>query len=200
MHEKHPIEEKSFQIMGERYDLSQFDDKALPIAQRVLHATADIELVKSMLIDIEAVDKITDAIGSDMPLVCDVEMVRSAIAYKNTVCGLSQARNSRTIAPGNTLSQIAIELATHDLPPGFIAVIGCAPTALFRLLDLIDSNQILPAAIIGMPVGFVGALESKLRLAKCSIAHITNSSERGGSAAAAAAFNAIYRLANSPQN
>jgi len=128
-------------------------------------------------------------------------MVRAGIPGVRAECLLPEARALAGSGErqGTTLSAIAMEIAAARHESGAIFVVGCAPTALERLLDLVSSGTVRPAVVIGVPVGFVGAAESKARLRSvASLESISNVGERGGTAVAAAIVNALWRLAGTP--
>ncbi|MFZ1813753.1 MAG: precorrin-8X methylmutase [Rhizobiaceae bacterium] len=169
------------------------------VAIRMIHACGMVDLVSDMRFSEGAAEAGTRALVAGKPVFCDVEMVRAGIiasrlpASNERVCTLNDPRAADIgKASGNTRSAASVELWDERLE-GAIALIGNAPTALFRLLELIDGGLPRPALIIGVPVGFVGAAESKAELAAnargCDF--ITVLGRRGGSAVAAAALNAL---------
>ncbi len=194
----HPIEVESYRILRDRVDLSHFGPLSAAVVERVIHATADLEFSSSMSLDDQAVAAGVDALSWGAPVICDVEMVRAGITGTSALCYLSCARatdSGDTASRSHTLSAIAMRVAAREHPTGAVVVIGCAPTALFELVRLHRNEGFDPALVIGMPVGFVGAAESKDALRSTVLPAITNRGERGGSAAAAAALNAILRIA-----
>lgn len=192
----HPIESESYRIMSERVDLSRWQPGARDVVARIIHASADLEYAASTVIGSHAVVHGIEVLRAGGPVVTDVEMVRAGITTANTVCYLDQAKADEP--EGLTRSAAAMRLAAEHHPRGAMFVIGCAPTALFELLRLADEGTVHPAVIVGMPVGFVGAAESKQALREHRLAHIaiSNVGEKGGSAVAAAAVNALGRFAN----
>jgi precorrin isomerase/sirohydrochlorin ferrochelatase len=190
----HPIETESFGIIDELVDLSGWSPGARKVVARILHATGDPDLAASLVVPESAVVAGTVALASGAPVICDVDMVvsgvRSHLSPRSFLDGA-------TAGPGGypTRSARAIRIAASQHPEGAVWAIGCAPTALDAVCDLIASGDLRPALVIGMPVGFVGAAESKERLrrvaAKTGTEVITNIGCRGGSAMAAAALNAI---------
>jgi precorrin-8X/cobalt-precorrin-8 methylmutase len=124
-------------------------------------------------------------------------MVRAGVGQA-AECFLTEAGASANADPGMTLSARAMALAGQHHPDGAIFVIGCAPTALEQLLDLVEAGLVRPAIVVGVPVGFVGAAEAKERLRSFGgLASISNVGERGGSAVAAAIVNALARAEQS---
>jgi precorrin-8X/cobalt-precorrin-8 methylmutase len=202
----HPIEAESYRVLEARLDLSHLEPGPRAVVARVVHATADAALADTMCVTPEAVRAGVAALAGEVPVVVDVEMVRAGIGLP-AECFLAEARVGRSrgptgtrvpTAPAGTLSAAAMELAVARHPDGAVFVIGCAPTALERLLDLVGSGAARPALVVGVPVGFVGAAEAKERLRASPVCSISNVGERGGSAVAAAVVNALWRLAQSP--
>lgn len=193
----HPIELESFRIVKDRIDLSAWGPTAAQVVARVVHATADVELGQSMVLEEAAALAGVEALSVGTPVLCDVEMVRAGLPRLVTTCRLGDARAGKGGTP--TRSAVGAELAARAHPAGAIAVAGCAPTALERWIDLVEAGLFRPVLVVGLPVGFVGAAEAKAHLrdvaARTGIACISNVGERGGSAAACGALNALARLA-----
>jgi precorrin-8X/cobalt-precorrin-8 methylmutase len=188
----HPIEVESYRILAERVDLSHLQPGARAVVERVIHASADLEYAETMVVDEEAVDAGIAATRAGAPVITDVEMTRAGITGIETVGYLRDA----VATDGLTRSAAAMRLAAAAHADGAIVVVGCAPTALVEVLDLHAAGVFRPTLVIGLPVGFVGAAESKEQArAATDLAVITNRGEKGGSAVAAAAVNAIVRLA-----
>ena len=189
----HPIEMESYRILETRVDLSHLDPGPRAVVERVIHASADPEYASSTVVDTAAVDAGVRALRADAPVLCDVEMVRSGIRGVATECLL--AGNASADPDGPTRAALGMRAAAARHPDGAIVVVGCAPTALDEVLALATRGEFAPALVIGMPVGFVGAAESKARLRTSGLPAISNVGEKGGSAVAAAAVNALVRLA-----
>ena len=190
----HPIEVASYRILAQRVDLSGWADGDRDVVARVIHATADLSFAHSMRIGSRAVDALVAALGADAPVVADAAMVVAGIAGGRARCFLDAVPEA---PPGSTRSAAAFALAARQHPEGAVWVVGNAPTALFELLRLHDEGLFRPAAVVGLPVGFVGAAESKAALWASDLApvSVTNEGERGGSPTAVAAVNACLRLA-----
>ncbi len=186
----HPIEAESYRILAERVDLSAFGPLAAAVVARVIHATADLEYASTMVLDEMAVDRGITALAAGAPVVVDVEMVRHGITGVPAHCYLAEAA-----PPGATRSSAAMARAADRHPEGAVVVVGCAPSALDEVVRLHAAGRFSPALVIGLPVGFVGAAESKERLRASGLPAISNVGEKGGSAVAAAALNALVRLA-----
>lgn len=197
----HPIESESYRILHERIDLSGLPPQVAAVTARVIHASADLEFAQLMVLDDASVSAGVDAVRAGAPVVCDVQMVRSGITSVATTCLLDEAKAGPDGIP--TRSADAITRAAARWPDGAVFVIGCAPTALFELVRLVECGALRPALVIGMPVGFVGAAEAKEALRRIApdrphdrpVHAISTVGEKGGSAVASAAFNAIVRLA-----
>jgi len=188
----HPIEQESYRILAGRVDLGDLAAGPRAVVERVIHASADPELGRSMVVPEEAVDAGIAALRAGAPAVVDVEMVRAGITGYRTDCLLAGA----VAGPGGypTRSAMGVRAAAARYPDGAVWVIGCAPTALAELVAQAASGLVRPALIIGLPVGFVGAAEAKQAARGTDLAVISNVGEKGGSAVAAAAFNAVLRL------
>jgi precorrin-8X/cobalt-precorrin-8 methylmutase len=195
----HPIEAESYAILAGRVDLSRWPAGAREVVARMIHATADESFGTTARIGVQSVDAAVEALRSGAPVVCDSSMVAAgatAAARLTTVhCYLEQV----PVPPaGSTRAAAAISLASAAHPEGAVWVIGNAPTALEALLDLCLVGRVRPAAVLGLPVGYVGAAEAKTALWNSALRDvtITNHGPRGGSAVAAAAINALARLAS----
>jgi precorrin-8X/cobalt-precorrin-8 methylmutase len=193
------IYRRSFELIREETDLSRFPPALHPIALRLVHAVADPSILADLVWSDGAVAAGQTALAGGAPIMVDAQMVahgviRSRLPARNAVtcmlddaAVLALARQRKT-----TRSAAAVELWA-PLLDGAVVAIGNAPTALFRLLELVEEGAPRPALVLGFPVGFVGAAESKAALAdkRLGIAHIALAGRRGGSALAAAAVNAL---------
>lgn len=193
------IYRKSFAIIRAEADLNNLSANLADVAVRLIHACGMIDLVQDLQASADAVTAGRTALVQGAPLLCDVQMVANGItkrrlpANNNIICTLNYPQVPEIAQQiKNTRSAAALELWRHHLL-GAVVVIGNAPTALFRLLELLDAGAAKPALILGFPVGFVGATEAKAALAANSrgVQFITLHGRRGGSAIAAAAVNAL---------
>ncbi len=218
---QHPIEAESFAIIDSLLEPEDPTDPEYQVARRIVHTTGDPSLARSLVFSPGAVGAGITAIDSGTQIFCDVNMVASGIAPTakmgslQVVCLVADPEVARIAQQeGLTRGAAAVRQAargdkgagalTGDVSgqrpataaglDGAIIAIGNAPTALFELLRLVEEEGARPALVIGVPVGFVGAAESKEALAASSIPHITLPGNRGGSSAAAAAVNALIRL------
>ena len=190
----HPIEVESYRILDERVDLSGWADGDRAVVARVIHATADLEFAATMRIGRRAVDATLRALRDGAPVICDAHMLRVGLTSLEARCLLDEV----PVAPeGSTRSAAAFALAADRHPDGAVWVVGNAPTALDELLRLHAAGRVRPAAVVGLPVGFVGAAEAKAALWASDLRPIaiTNDGEKGGTPAAAGAVNALARLA-----
>jgi len=195
------IYERSFAIIRAEADLSRFMPEQADVAVRMIHACGQVDVAQHIVFGGDVVQAARSALVAGAPILCDSEMVAHGItrarlpARNDVVCTLNDPRTSTLAAQnGTTRSAAALELWTDRLA-GAVVAIGNAPTALFHMLDMIDSGAPRPAAILGIPVGFVGAAESKEALAADSrgVPFIIVRGRIGGSAMTAAAINALAR-------
>jgi len=191
------IYRRSFEIIRAEADFSALPADAEPVATRIIHACGMPEIAPDLRISPDFVIAAQAALAAGKPVLVDAEMVRHGIIDKqvSVICTLNDPKAREIgIASGNTRSAAAVELWRDHLA-GSIVVIGNAPTALFALLEMIDAGAAKPAAIVGFPVGFVGASESKdaLHANPRGIPYATLLGRRGGSAMAASVINALMR-------
>jgi precorrin-8X/cobalt-precorrin-8 methylmutase len=185
----HPIERESYRILRRRIDLSHLPSLSLAVCERVIHASADLEYAHTLVLDEEALRSGRDALERGRPIVVDSRMVGAAITSRETWAPIADTQAAKIASEqALTRSAAAMRLAARAVGPGAVWVIGCAPTALDELIALGGARA---ALVIGLPVGFVGAAEAKARLAASGLACLTNRGEKGGSAVAAAALNAL---------
>jgi precorrin-8X/cobalt-precorrin-8 methylmutase len=192
------IYERSFAIIRAEADLSRFSGAAARVVVRMIHACGMTNLPDDVEMSEDFAQAAEAALKAGAPILCDAKMVangitRSRLPADNTViCTLDDAQVPALAKEmGLTRSAAAMELWRPRLG-GALVVIGNAPTSLFRLLEMLDAGAPQPAAVIGIPVGFVGAAESKQALARDGRApFLVVHGRRGGSAMAAAAVNAL---------
>lgn len=192
------IYERSFAIIRAEADLARFSPEEERVAVRIIHASGIVEIAREMMFSPGVVAAARGALHRGAPILCDSKMVANGItrarlpANNAVICTLddpSVAALAQAIE--NTRTAAALELWREHLG-GAVVAIGNAPTALFRLLEMLDAGAAKPAAIVGMPVGFVGAAESKEALiADNRTPFITIRGRKGGSAVTAAAVNAL---------
>jgi len=188
----------SFAIIRAEADLSRFSGRAEKVAVRIIHATGMVEIARDIEQSPEFANVAAEALRAGAPILCDAQMVAHGVtrarlpADNQVVCMLGDsAVPALAQSLGTTRSAAAVEL-WRPLLAGAVVAIGNAPTALFHLIDMIANGAPPPAAIIGVPVGFVGAAESKDALAASgTVPFLIVRSRKGGSAIAAAAINAL---------
>jgi precorrin-8X/cobalt-precorrin-8 methylmutase len=195
------IYERSFAIIRAEADLSRFSGEEADIVVRMIHACGLIEAARHIVFGNGLVAAARAALAAGAPILCDAEMVAHGItrarlpARNEVICTLRDARVPALAEKlATTRSAAALDLWADRLA-GAVVAIGNAPTALFRLLELLDAGAPKPAAILGIPVGFVGAAESKEALAADprGVPFLIVRGRLGGSAMAAAAVNALAR-------
>ncbi|RWK59433.1 precorrin-8X methylmutase [Mesorhizobium sp.] len=201
IHDGTAIYERSFAIIRAEADLSRFSDAEADVAIRMIHACGQVEAAKHFVFSEDFVAAARTALAAGAPIFCDAEMVSHGVtrarlpAGNEVICTLRDARTSEIAKKiGNTRSAAAIDLWGERMA-GSVVAIGNAPTALFYLLERLRDGAPKPAVIIGMPVGFVGAAESKDALAENSygVPYAIVRGRLGGSAMTAAALNALAR-------
>jgi precorrin-8X/cobalt-precorrin-8 methylmutase len=195
------IYERSFAIIREEADLSRFSAEEAAIAVRMIHASGQVSVAEHIHFSPGIVTAAREALKRGAPILCDAEMVAHGItrarlpANNEVICTLRDPRVPELAATlGTTRSAAALEL-WRDKLAGAVVAIGNAPTALFRLLEMLDEGAPKPAAILGIPVGFVGAAESKEALAADprGVPYLIVRGRIGGSAITAAAVNALAK-------
>jgi precorrin-8X/cobalt-precorrin-8 methylmutase len=195
------IYERSFAIIRAEADLSRFTPEEADVAVRMIHACGQVETAHHILFGGDLVAAARGALLAGAPILCDAEMVARGItrarlpAANEVICTLNDPRTAALAASGATTRSAAALDLWRDRLAGAVVAIGNAPTALFRLLDMLDAGAPKPAAILGIPVGFVGAAESKAALAENprGVPFLTVRGRSGGSAMTAAAINALAR-------
>ena len=195
------IYERSFAIIRAESDLSHFSEDEAGVAVRMIHACGLVEAAPSIVFGNCLVTAGRGALARGAPILCDAEMVAHGVTRARLPAGnevICTLRDPRAVALaeklGTTRSAAALDLWADRLA-GAVVAIGNAPTALFRLLELIEAGAPKPAAVLGIPVGFVGAAESKEALAANAdgLPLVIVRGRMGGSAMTAAAVNALAR-------
>ncbi len=195
------IYRRSFEIIRAEADLSGMPDDVADVAVRMIHAAAQTDLPASMAWSDGFVTAARNALNAGAPILCDSQMVASGIirsrlpADNEVVCLLGTPEVAAHAADrGTTKTAAAVELWLPRLA-GAVVAIGNAPTALFHLLEVVEESGVKPAAVVGIPVGFVGAAESKEALIANGLGldYLVLRGRRGGSAITSAAINALSR-------
>lgn len=191
------IERRSFQIIDNQLVGRVADADAHAIVRRIIHATADFSFSRTLRIHPQAIQRGIEAIQAAKPIICDVKMLQAGITRTRSqvLCGISD-EDVKQIAKvkGCTRAAAAIQKYADQLD-GSIVAVGNAPTALWQLLEIVSRGGPRPALVVGLPVGFVGARESKQALMESNLCYISNVGNRGGSPVAASAINALAALA-----
>ena len=192
------IEDKSFAIIDAEAAPHDFDAAHWQIVRRVIHTSADFEWQEMIRFHPQAVENGVAAIRAGRPVITDTNMARVGIRSRDLKrfggearCYMTDPRVAdRAAAEGITRAKAAVDLAAEEMA-GAIYVVGNAPTALLRLLELAEAGKAAPALVVGLPVGFVNAAESKAALMESALPYIANVGRKGGSNMAAAVVNAL---------
>lgn len=197
------IEDLSFRIIDKEAGAHRFDERHWPVVRRMVHTSADFEYIKSVRFGTDAIDAGIAAVQSGKTVFTDTHMARSGIRKKaledsggRVVCLIDDpAVTARAAAGGGTRAKAAVEMAA-EMAPDAVFVVGNAPTALLRIIELTGQGKLTPSLVVGLPVGFVNAAESKADLLLTDLPFITNVGRKGGSNVAAAVMNALIILAD----
>jgi precorrin-8X/cobalt-precorrin-8 methylmutase len=191
------IYRQSFATIRAEADLAQLPADVAQVAVRMIHACGQVDLVEDLAFSPAVVQRARDALNAGAPILCDAQMVVSGVTRRrlpkenDVICTLNDPRTpGLAVELGTTRTAAALEL-WGDRLDGAVVAIGNAPTALFHLLEMIAGGAPRPAAVVGIPVGFIGAAESKDALASSDLDFLVVRGRRGGSAITAAAVNAI---------
>lgn len=197
------IEKLSFEIIDAEIGSHGYNELEWPIVRRVIHATADFDFARKgkIIFHNNPIDSAFDAIKNKCNIVTDVDMVLSALNKKSIAdLGLKSACyiSDKTLSDkarlyNKTRSEMAMRYAADEINGGIVAI-GNAPTALYEIIKMVRENLTKPALIVGIPVGFVSASESKDELRNVDTPFISNVGRKGGSAAASSIVNAIMLL------
>jgi precorrin-8X/cobalt-precorrin-8 methylmutase len=191
------IYRRSFATIRAEADLSGLPEDVARVVVRMIHACGQVDLVRDVAHSPDVVRRAREALDAGAPVLCDAQMVASGVTRRrlpkdnDVVCTLNDPRTPGLARElGTTRTAAALEL-WRDRLDGAVVAIGNAPTALFHLLEMVAAGGPRPAAVIGIPVGFIGAVESKEALAASDLDFVVVRGRRGGSAITAAAVNAI---------
>ncbi len=198
------IEDASMQMIENEIGTHQYNEKEWPIVRRVIHSTADFDFAgkNKIIFHKDAIESAMNALRNGCSIIVDVNGVIGGLNKQNPkdfgnniVCNISNPEIMELAKKeGKTRSQVSMRAATSDIDGGVVAI-GNAPTALMEIIKMIKEGIVKPALIIGTPVGFICAAESKEELAKLEGApFITNIGRKGGSSSASAIINAIFKL------
>jgi len=198
------IEDASMQMIEDEIGIHQYNEKQWPIVRRVIHSTADFDFAgkNKIIFHKDSIESSMNALRNGCSIVVDVNGVIGGLNKQNLkdfgnniVCNISSPEIMELAKKeGKTRSQVSMRAAISDIDGGVVAI-GNAPTALLEVIQMVKEGIIKPALIIGIPVGFICAAESKEKLAKLEkVPFITNIGRKGGSSSASAIINAIFKL------
>ena len=204
------IEKRSFEIIESEVGNHDYNENEWVIVRRVIHATADFDFAdkQKIIFHKEAIESAFNALRQRCTIVTDVDMVLAAISKKSiidlglkAVCYISDSMVAEQASRlGKTRSETAMRRAAKDMDGGIVAI-GNAPTALYEVISMVREGITKPALVIGIPVGFVSAAESKEELAKMhNLPFITNVGRKGGSSSVSSIINAIMLLYQSKKS
>jgi precorrin-8X/cobalt-precorrin-8 methylmutase len=185
-------EEEAYRILRSRIDLSRLPKHSRDVTERIIYASADFDYATDLVCDEEALDSAVGALAGGAPVVADAATVAAGITGCPVICKIGEPLTARLARTASiSAAAAAVRLAFGEVGPGAVWVVGCAPAALTEIL----SRGVEPAFVIGLPVGFVGAAEAKDALRASGVCSVSNVSEKGGAAVAAAALEALLRSA-----
>ena len=197
------IEDESMQIIENEIGSHSYNEQEWPIVRRVIHSTADFDFARDnkIIFQKDAIKNGLIALKNECSVVVDVNGIIGLLNKQNpkdfgnnVICNISEPSIMEAAKEaGKTRAQMSMRIAREDMNGG-IVVVGNAPTALLEVMEMIREGITKPALVIGIPVGFVSAVESKEELAKMDIPFITNLGRKGGSPCASAIVNALYKL------
>ena len=197
------IEDESMQIIENEIGSHPYNEQEWPIVRRIIHSTADFDFARDnkIIFHKDAIKNGLEALKNGSSIVVDVNGIIGLLNKQNpkdfgnnVICNISEPSIMEAAKEaGKTRAQMSMRIAKEDMNGG-IVVVGNAPTALLEVMVMIREGITKPALVIGIPVGFVSAVESKEELAKMDIPFITNLGRKGGSPCASAIVNALYKL------
>ena len=197
------IEDESMQIIENEIGSHSYNEMEWPIVRRIIHSTADFDFAgeNKLLFHKDAISNGINALKNGCSIVADVNGVIGLMNKQNPkdfgnelICNISDPSLMESAKKtGKTRAQMSMRVAEKEINGG-IVVVGNAPTALLEVMEMVREGLVKPALVVGIPVGFVSAVESKDELSKTDIPFITNVGRKGGSPCASAIINAIYKL------
>ena len=197
------IEDESMQIIENEIGNHPYNEQEWPIVRRVIHSTADFDFARDnkIIFHKDAIKNGLEALKNGSSIVVDVNGIIGLLNKQNpkdfgndVICNISEPSLMEAAKKeGKTRAQMSMRIAKEEINGGIVAI-GNAPTALLEVMQMIREGYTKPALVVGIPVGFVSAVESKEELAKMNIPFITNHGRKGGSSSAAAIVNALYKL------
>ena len=203
------IEDESMQIIESEIGSHPYNEMEWPIVRRIIHSTADFDFAREnkLLFHKDAISNGINALKNGRSIVADVNGVIGLMNKQNPkdfgnnlICNISDSSLMESAKKaGKTRAQMSMRVAEKEIDGG-IVVVGNAPTALLEVMEMVKEGLVKPALVVGMPVGFVSAVESKDELSKTDIPFITNIGRKGGSPCASAIINALYKLLRQGNN
>jgi precorrin-8X/cobalt-precorrin-8 methylmutase len=197
------IEDESMQIIENEIGSHSYNEQEWPIVRRIIHSTADFDFARDnkIIFQKDAIKNGLEALKNGSSIVVDVNGIIGLLNKQNpkdfgnnVICNISEPSIMKAAKEaGKTRAQMSMRIAKEDMNGG-IVVVGNAPTALLEVMEMIREGITKPALVIGIPVGFVSAVESKDELSRMDIPFITNQGRKGGSPCASAIVNALYKL------
>jgi len=197
------IEDESMRIIEDEIGTHPYNEQEWPIVRRVIHSTADFDFARDnkIIFHKDAVQSALAGLKNGCSIIVDVNGIIGLMNKQNpkdfgnnVVCNISEpSLMEEAKKQGKTRAEMSMRVAKEDMNGG-IVVVGNAPTALLEVMKMIREGITKPALVIGIPVGFVSAVESKEELAQMDIPFITNQGRKGGSPCASAIVNALYKL------
>ena len=197
------IEDESMQIIESEIGSHPYNEMEWPIVRRIIHSTADFDFAREnkLLFHKDAISNGINALKNGRSIVADVNGVIGLMNKQNPkdfgnnmICNISDPSLMESAKKvGKTRAQMSMRVAEKEIDGG-IVVVGNAPTALLEVMEMVREGLVKPALVVGIPVGFVSAVESKDELSKTDIPFITNIGRKGGSPCASAIINALYKL------
>jgi len=197
------IEDESMMIIDNEIGAHPYNEQEWPIVRRVIHSTADFDFAREnkIIFHKDAIQSGLDALKNGCSIVVDVNGIIGLMNKQNhkdfannVICNISEpSLIEEAKKEGKTRAEMSMRVAKEDINGGLV-VIGNAPTALLEVMKMINEGITKPALVIGIPVGFVSAVESKEELERMNIPFITNQGRKGGSPCASAIVNALYKL------
>ena len=197
------IEDESMQIIENEIGSHSYNEQEWPIVRRIIHSTADFDFARDnkIIFQKDAIKNGLEALKNGSSIVVDVNGIIGLLNKQNpkdfgnnVICNISEPSIMEAAKEaGKTRAQMSMRIAKEDMNGG-IVVVGNAPTALLEVMEMIREGITKPALVVGIPVGFVSAVESKDELSRMDIPFITNQGRKGGSPCASAIVNALYKL------
>ena len=203
------IEDESMEIIDREIGSHPYNDMEWPIVRRIIHATADFDFAgkNKIVFHDDAITSGINALKNGCSIITDVNGVIGGLNKQNPkdfgnnmICNISDPSLMESAKKaGKTRAQMSMRVAEKEIDGG-IVVVGNAPTALLEVMEMFREGLVKPALVVGIPVGFVSAVESKDELSKTEIPFITNIGRKGGSPCASAIINALYKLLRQGNN